>query len=104
MRATNRLRLSGEQLMPLTAEPSPLFRQSGTVVLLMYSSVCAFHWRRQPSKSHTLKKTDSPSQKLSIDNPLPQLGVGLHVQLPSPCWDLIWLEVAQVLCMLSCLQ
>lgn len=40
MRALNRLRLSGEQHMPLTAGPPPLFRQSGTVVLFTLFDAC----------------------------------------------------------------
>ena len=30
----------------------------------------------------------------------PQLDVALHAHLPSPSWDFIWLELAQVLCIL----
>lgn len=31
----------------------------------------------------------------------PSLGVQFHVYLVSLCWDLVWLELVQVLCMLS---
>lgn len=62
------LRLSGEQHMPLMAGPSPLFRQSGTVVLFALFNVCLPLEGSNLPRVIPLKKTDSPSQKLSIDN------------------------------------
>lgn len=55
----------------------------------------------RPTRGYPLKKLDSPSPG-SYPFPLaPQLRVGLHASFPSPCWDFIWLELVQVLCVLS---
>lgn len=45
----------------------------------------------------------SLSQRLTIAN-LFRLGVGLWVCVPAPCWDVVWLGLAQSLCMLSWVQ
>lgn len=48
-----------------------------------------------------LKKTNSPSPS-SYQLPMaPELWLLLHVHLPSPCWDCFWIELMQVLWMLS---
>lgn len=48
-----------------------------------------------------LKKTNSPSPS-SYQLPMAtELWLLLHVHLPSPCWDCFWIELMQVLWMLS---
>lgn len=47
------------------------------------------------------EKMDSPSLRISKLTILPQLGVELHADLPSPCWNFVLLALDRILCMLS---
>lgn len=69
-------------------------------VLLTYSWICGpLNIVNLPGTT-SLKKTDFPSPN-SCQLPIaPHLGVRLHAHLPSLHWDFIWLEFAQVFCMM----
>lgn len=63
---------------------------------IKYSLCCSytlgsviFHW----SLATRLKKTGSPSPSNHQLPKVPQLGVGLHAHLPSPCCSFVWLEL-----------
>lgn len=89
-----------EQYILLTAKPSPTLKNQEQFVLLMCSWLCAFHWRVANLPGVIpLKKTDSPLPEAVNWQQL--LSWGLRVQLLSPGWDSVCLEIAQVLCMLS---
>lgn len=96
--------LSDNFLFPTHATLHPVFFSliyQVQFVMIIYSWICGLPLEcGQLSRGYLKKNRLVLSQKLSISNS--SLAMGLHVHsLPTPCWDLVCLEFAQVFCMLS---
>lgn len=94
---------NNSQILPVS-HPCKLMKKKNKLcqfVLPMDFGRCGLPLEHDLLTKDLRKKTDCPfssSKQLPI---APLLGVGGCVQLPFPCWDLIWLGFAQWVCILS---